>query len=262
MGLALVVALLVVGQQAQAPPADIEAIRQFLLTARIVHVKTLSKGVTRPRRMTLTDGTLTHDAIFQSVNENKPVERFSSGRVELGFRDSWHFNIAAFELARLVGLDDMVPPCVERTIQGERGSLCWWVTWKWDEQMRVKEKLRPPDPIRWQQQWDVMRVFRELVEDTDRNQTNMLITEEWKVWMVDFSRAFRTSRKLTAPAQLRRCPRALLERLRALDDDAVRAAIAGHTQPAEVAAVLARRRLIVEHFDTLVAEKGAGLVLF
>ena len=113
-----------------------------------MHIKTLSKGVTRPRRVTLTDGTLTHDAVFQIVNETKPVERFSTGRVELDFRDSWHFNIAAFELARLIGLDDMVPACVERIIQSERGSLCWWVTWKWDEQMRVKEKLRPPDPVR------------------------------------------------------------------------------------------------------------------
>ena len=174
--------------------------------------------------MTLTDGTLTHDAIFQNVNENKPVERFATGRVELDFRDSWHFNIAAFELARLVGLDDMVPPCVERAIQGERGSLCWWVTWKWDEQMRVEEKLRPPDPVRWQQQWDVMRVFRELVQDTDRNQTNMLITEDWKVWMVDFSArvpdlAQADRRRNSSAAVPGRCWSASAT----LDDDAVRA---------------------------------------
>ncbi len=100
----------------------------------------------------------------------------------------------------------MVPPCVERVIQNERGSLCWWVTWKWDEQMRVEQKLRPPDTVDWQRQWDVMRVFRELVDDTDRNQTNMLITEDWRVWMVDFSRAFRKTQALRAPEQLRQLP--------------------------------------------------------
>ena len=166
---------------------------------RSVKIKTLSKGVTRPRRVTLTDGTLTHDAVFQTVDESKGIERFPTGRVEIDFRDSWHFNIAAFELARAIGLDGMVPPCVARIIQSERGSLCWWVIWKWDEQMRVDEKIRPPDTVDWQQQWDVMRVFRELVDDTDRNQTNMLITEDWRVWMVDFTRAFRKTNALRAP---------------------------------------------------------------
>ena len=209
-----VLLLLTLAQAAPAPPAARHSTRrlprQFLLTAKVTKIKTLSKGVTRPRRVTLTDGTLTHDAVFQSVDESKGIERFPTGRVELDFRDSWHFNIAAFELARAVGLEGMVPPCVSRIIQSERGSLCWWVTWKWDEQMRVAEKIRPPDTVDWQQQWDVMRVFRELVDDTDRNQTNMLITEDWKVWMVDFTRAFRKTHELRASrsscgAARRRC---------------------------------------------------------
>jgi len=264
VGLA-VFTLLTLGQAAQtAPPVSLDhaATQQFLLTAKIVKIKTLSKGVTKPRRVTLTDGTLTHDAVFQSIDESKRVERFPSGRVELDFRDSWHFNVAAFEMARAVGLDYMVPACVARIIQSERGSLCWWVTWKWDEQMRVAEKIRPPDTIDWQRQWDVMRVFRELVDDTDRNQTNMLITEDWRVWMVDFSRAFRKTHVLRAPEQLRHCPKTLLDRLRALDEPTVRAAAGEHLRPGEIEALLIRRRLIVEHFDALIAEKGAAAVLF
>lgn len=262
-----VLALLMLGQAAApvaapAPSLDHAATREFLLKGKVVSVKTLSTGVTRPRRVTLTDGTLTHDAVFQHVEEVKAVERFPTGRVELDFRDSWQFNIAAFELARAVGLDDRVPACVERIIQGDRGSLCWWVTWKWDEQMRVQQKLRPPDTIDWQRQWDVMRVFRELVDDTDRNQTNMLITEDWRVWMVDFSRAFRKTHALRAAAQLRQCPRTLLERLRALDEPTVRGAVGKYLRPGEIEAVLVRRRLIVEHFDALIAEKGVDTVLF
>ena len=256
-------ASLIAAGQAPAPMAPApDAARDLLLTGRVVRVKTLSKGVTRPRRVTLTSGSATFDAVFQSVDEAKPIERFAGGRVELDFRDSFHFNIAAWELSRLVGLDAMVPVCVERMLQSERGSLCWWVNWKWDEQMRVKAKLRPPDPVAWQRQWDAMRVFRELVDDTDRNQTNMLITEDWRLWMVDFSRAFRKSRSLRKPDQLKRCPRVLLERLRALDAGAVRAAIGDRLRPVEVEAVLARRDLIVAHFDALVAEQGADLVLF
>ena len=247
---------------APAAPLDLAAAQEFLLTAKITKIKTLSKGVTRPRRVTLTNGTLTHDAVFQIVDESKGIERFPTGRVEIDFRDSWHFNIAAFELARAIGLEGMVPPCVSRIIQSERGSLCWWVIWKWDEQMRVAEKIRPPDTVDWQKQWDVMRVFRELVDDTDRNQTNMLITEDWKVWMVDFSRAFRKTDKLRAPEQLRRCPKTLLERIRTLDEPTVRAAVGDHLRPGEIDALLIRRRLIVEHFDALVAAQGADAVLF
>jgi hypothetical protein len=260
-----VLAILTLAQAAPAAPAaplDQAAAKVFLLTAKVTKVKTLSKGVTRPRRVTLTNGTLTQDAVFQSIDEFKGVERFPTGRVELDFRDSWHFNIAAFELARAVGLDGMVPPCVSRMIQSERGSLCWWVTWKWDEQMRVAEKIRPPDTVEWQKQWDVMRVFRELVDDTDRNQTNMLITEDWKVWMVDFTRAFRKTHALRKPEELRRCPKTLLERIRTLEDATVREAAGEHLRPGEIEAVLIRRKLIVEHFDKLVAEKGADAVLF
>ena len=35
----------------------------------------------------------------------RPVQRFASGRIELDFRDSWRFNIAAYEMAKLVGLE-------------------------------------------------------------------------------------------------------------------------------------------------------------
>lgn len=264
MTCSVAVVLLVLALTQAAPTATLDhaATLQFLSTAKITAIKTLSKGVTRPRRVTLTNGTLTHDAVFQTINETKAIERFPGGRVELDFRDSWHFNIAAYELARAVGLDTMVPACVERIIQSERGSLCWWVTWKWDEMMRVQQKLRPPDTVSWQRQWDVSRVFRELVDDTDRNQTNMLITEDWRLWMVDFSRAFRKTHALRAPAQLRQSTRTLLERIRSLDEATVRAAVGSHLRPAEIEAVMVRRRLIVEHFDALIAQKGADAVLF
>ena len=253
---------LVVLAQGPAHAPDVDAVREFLLSGRVVTMKTLSKGVTRPRRVTLRTDAMTGDAVFQSIDEAKAVERFTGGRLEMDFRDSYHFNIAAWELARLVGLEAMVPPCVERAIRSEKGSLCWWVPWKWDEQMRVDQKLRPPDPVRWQRQWDAMRVFRELVDDTDRNQTNMLISEDWHLWMVDFSRAFRKSAKLRKPEELRRCPEAVLARLRSLDDSAVKEAVGGHLMPAELTAVLKRRDALVAHFEAEIAARGVASVLF
>ena len=83
-----------------AAPLTVEQQKAFLSTARIKGGKSTSKGVTRPSRLTLTDGTLTHDAAFQVVDERKAVAR-STTRTEIDFRDYWGYNIAAHELACL-----------------------------------------------------------------------------------------------------------------------------------------------------------------
>src|SRR5262245_10582890 len=88
-----------------ATPSKAE-IKQFLLTAKIVKHKDLPKGVTRPVRLTLTDGTLTHDAAFSTVQEQKAIMQFGSGRTELNFVDSYEYNIAAYRVAELLGLDE------------------------------------------------------------------------------------------------------------------------------------------------------------
>ena len=48
------------------PTLTKEQIEQFLLTAKVVKSERSKKGITNPWRLTLTDGTVTHDASFQS----------------------------------------------------------------------------------------------------------------------------------------------------------------------------------------------------
>jgi recombination DNA repair RAD52 pathway protein len=48
---------------------------QFLLTAKVVTSQEVNKGITNILRLTLTDGTLTHDAHFQSVDRHKACEK-------------------------------------------------------------------------------------------------------------------------------------------------------------------------------------------
>ena len=62
-----------------------------------------------------------------------------------------------------------------------------------------------------------MRVFSALVRDTDRNLTNVLVSPEWKVIMIDFSRAFRMQPELQHVSDLGRIDRRLLARLESLD---------------------------------------------
>jgi hypothetical protein len=268
-GLAVVLlaltALLPAESSAQAPAerAELTALEKahFLRTARIVASRGLPKGITRPVRVTLTDGQLTHDAAFSSIEERVAIMRFKSGRTELDFVDSYQYSIAAYRLAELLGLDDMMPVTVEREWDGRKGALSWWIHAKWDEQERLKQKAQPPDRIAWTRQLCRMRVFAQLVADTDRNLGNVLIGEDWRLWMIDFTRAFRRTHDLPNPAHLTRCDRELLARLRALSRGQVEEATAPYLGGAEIEALLARRDLIVGRFDQLVAERGETTVL-
>jgi hypothetical protein len=239
-----------------------EQMRDYLATAKILKGKQTPRGVTRPSRVTLSDGTLTHDGAFSSVDERKSIERFASGKVELDFVDSYKYTLAAYRVAELVGLDHMMPVHVEREWQGDKGALSWWIDAVMDEGDRLKKKVQPPRPEEWNQQMYRMRVFAQLVADSDRNVGNLLIDAEWKAWMIDFTRAFRRSKTVLAPADLAKCDRELLQKLRTLTAEQVAAATKPYVGPPEIAALMARRDQIVGIFDKLVAEKGESQVLY
>jgi hypothetical protein len=236
--------------------------KDFLLHAKVVASKQSGKGVTHPWKLTLSDGTITHDASFQPVDEHAYEKRFADGTTELNFVDSYHFNIAGSELARMLGLGDIVPPYVERRWNGQTGSLSWWVPWKWDEVMRQQQGLRPPDVDAWNKQMFKIRVFDALIYDTDINLTNVLVTEDWKLWRIDFTRAFRMQTSLLDPRDLVMCDRQLLQKLKELDFDSVYGRTQPHLNKGQVKALLARRDKIVATFQNLIARKGEGAVLY
>jgi hypothetical protein len=239
-----------------------DQIKVFLQTAKVINKKPSSKGVTHPWRLTLSDGTITHDASFQAIDEHKPEMKLESGKVEFGFVDSYKYNIAAYQLSELIGLDDMLPVYVERKWEGKTGSLSWWLPAKMDEADRVKKKIAAPDADKWNRQMYRIRVFDELVYDTDPNLTNVLIGEDWTVWRIDFSRAFRTSKDLDEPKNLVKCDRQLFEKLKTLKADELAEKTKRYLTKAEVNGVMARRDKIVATFQTLIAEKGEKEVLY
>jgi hypothetical protein len=236
--------------------------KEFLLKANVIGSKQLGTGVTHPWQLTLSDGTLTHDAEFKDVDEHKTNMEFSTGRTEMNFKDTYHFDIAGYELAKLLGLDDMVPVAVERKWKGNWGAFEWWIPKKWMENQRLKEGAHPPDPDAWNKQMYKIRVFDQLIYDTDPNLTNVLITEDWKIWRIDFTRAFRLYHDLLNPKDLGMCDRHLLEKLRQLDYDQVLAATKPHLNKSEVQGVMKRRDKIVAYFEKLIAQKGENAVLY
>jgi hypothetical protein len=262
----LAVAGLAVLVKAQSPTVEPnfteDQQREFLLKAKIINSRQIGRGVTSPWRLTLSDGTVTHDAAFQNVDVRQSQMDFRQGPSEIGFRDFYAYNIAAYELAKLLGLSDMVPVTVERKWKGQAGALSWWVPWKWDEEMRQKQNLQPPHAEAWNNQVDKVRVFIQLIFDTDRNAGNLLITEDWKLWIIDFTRAFRLHKTLRNPEQLQRCDRQLWENLHKLNAKELMEKTAPQLSKGEVQALLARRDAMVDCFQRLIQRKGESAVLY
>jgi len=246
---------------ADEPTLTKEQTKQFLLAAKVIDSRPASKGVTHTWRLTLTDGTLTHDANFQPIDEHKSEMKLASG-TELNFVDSYKYNIAAYALAELLGMDDMVPVYVERKWKGQTGSMSLYLPSKMDEAERHKQKLSPPDADAWNNQMYKIRVFDQLISDSDPNLTNVLIGENWKIWRIDFSRAFRLNKEPKDPKDLVRCDRQLLEKLKALDGSALTEKTYHYLTKDEMKAVMARRDKIVAQFQKMIAEKGENEVLY
>ena len=64
-----------------------------------------------------------------------------------------------------------------------------------------------------------VRVFDQLIYNTDRNLGNLVIDKQWRMWMIDHTRAFRIATSLKNDKDLVMCDRKLLASLRKLDED-------------------------------------------
>jgi hypothetical protein len=234
------------------PDVDIE---RFLLEARIVKTRSAGKGITGSIRATLTDGTITHDAQIQTIDEAKREFRSMEG-VEFNFRDSWTFNVAAYRIDRMLDLR-FVPVSIERRWRSTSGAFTWWVDdVQMDEGDRLKKGLTSPDPRGWNEEMQLVRLFDQLIYNIDRNVGNLLITTDWSIWAIDHTRAFRTHDTLKMPANVARCDRKIFERLKRLNSADLRRQLSPYLNSFEINTMLKRRDAIV----ALIEKRGeAGL---
>ena len=250
------------------PFGSYQEVEVFLRTAQVISSERIGEGITNPRKVLLEkDGVRMH-AIFRDVHEESPKREFSDG-IKFFFRDQAVFECAAYELAKLLGLDN-IPPAVARKItiggRSQMGALQAWIEKAMNQRAMEKEKIEPPSAgigqWRWLMQWQVIHFFDNLIYNEDRNQGNVLITPDWSLWMIDHTRAFRRWKTLLYPDKIRYCDRNLFEKLQKLDDVVVRERLKDFLNPAEINGLLERRRLLVEHIQKLIAEYGSGDVLF
>jgi hypothetical protein len=234
---------------------------QFLMKANVLRTKGLSMGVTNSLKAYMSDGTTEHDAHIQSIDEYKARFEGTNGS-EINFRDTYKFNVAAYRLAKMLNLN-MVPPSVERKVAGKTSAITWWVD---DAAMteldRRKHKHEAPDRNSWNKQMNTVTVFDELIYNVDRNLGNLVITKDWNIWMIDHTRAFRMHKSCPKLAGLKQIDRNLLDNLRNLTREMLKEQLGDYLRSPEIDAVLARRDLIVKHFEDRVAQSGAATVLY
>lgn len=249
--------------QAENAPVSLsrEQKEEFLVSAPILRIRRIPEGFTRPFRATLGKGPLTHDAKIQTIDQFKSIHQMPTGR-EANFIDSYKHNIAAYRLDKLLDLG-MVPVTVGRKVRRKAASVTWWVD---DvlmvEKERVRKKIRPPNAQNWNEQLYAVRIFDELIFNMDRNLGNLVITKDWKVWMIDHTRAFRFHKKLRNSKNLVKCDRQLLAALRGLAYESLAKELSAYLNKAQIRALVARRDRIVKFFDRAIEQKGEDAVVY
>jgi hypothetical protein len=245
--------------------AEWEKWEEFLETAEVQKSEQMqgSVAVTSPWVLTLALGDVTHRALWKNAQ----------GRMG-GYWEGWQYEIAAYRLDRLLGLG-MVPPTVERRFRGDRGSCQYWVEDTITLKEREKKKLKLPSYRigYWNRALYLQRFWDNLIANEDRHQNQILITSDWRMVLIDHCRSFRTSGKFLksliyserspqGPKLMSELPRALVDKVKKLDFEAIKGVVGEYLTADEINAVLVRRDLILKDIDKLIRINGEDKVLY
>jgi hypothetical protein len=249
-------------QQAPAKPpclgkfATYEEAEEFLRTAKIIKSKGVPVGVTLPQKITLEKDGRQETAVFKAIDVRKTgVTPLGTGP-EVDFKDSWKFEIGAYELNKMLDMN-VIPPVVERTHATQKGSLQLWIDGCMTELERTKKKIQPPGPMSWRQQIFKVRVFDNLIYNIDRNLGNLLITPDWQLIMIDHTRCFKSLGELRAPKDLTFFSKSLMESLKGLNKKDLEERCGKYLTGMEISSMLERRDKILAMYQKIADTPGA-----
>ncbi len=245
------------------PSQDHVTIQEMMRSARVLSQKKVERGIAEVEKLVLEHETIQFHATFRSVDvtARKSAPR-GIERPRKKYRDAAIFEKAAYELSELLGID-RVPPVVERSIDGQNGTVQIWMEGIRPEDVLIQgNQLRPPDVVRWMQQKQIMYVFDNLIANSDRNQGNLLIDRSWNIWFIDHTRAFKRSSTLIYRDKLTQCERQLWKSLREIDEETLRQRLDGLLESQEISKLLTRRRTLIRHIQSLIRKNGEEAVLF
>ena len=237
----------------------LEAKEHALRTAKIIKSKRLGTGITNPLKLTMQDGDTQFYAVFKDIHVRKPGMTKLKDGVEIDFKDSWQFDVAAYELDKLLGLN-MIPVTIERRYEGQNGAMVWWIENAMTEGQRKEKGLNPPDVEAWNQTLYKVRLFDNLIYNIDRNLGNLLISPEWKVLMIDHSRCFKSVENLKAQKDLARFSLSFIQALKKLDEAQVSQQVGKYLTNYEIRSMMKRRDAIVQQFEKVRASLGDSVL--
>lgn len=237
-----------------------DEIIEFLRTAGIESEADIPTGITNPRQVVLEKDGVRMRAVLRDYEETF-TERRIEGTFYARLRDSYVFDVPAYAMSRLLGLDN-VPPVVFRRRGEQRVSLQIWVEGATMERDRMEQGLRPPSTQFHRQQIQNMWVFDSIIGNIDRHTGNRMADDDGDIWLIDHSRSFlRSDRHMRYLERITACERRLFERIKTLTKeelDEITAPLTG----SEVDWILRRRDKVVAHIENLIETRGEGAVLF
>jgi hypothetical protein len=245
--------------------AQRERIEGILKSGDITKAQEIGEGVTKPWRLYLKGD----DEEISGCWKNPEG-------VQKGYLEGWQFEIAAYQMDKLLGLD-MIPPTVERGFEGKKGSLQFWITSEFSLLDVMEQGIPLPNKMPEAEVFNrgkyLTRAFDSLIANDDRTQQNIRYTKDWRTILIDHSRAFRSSKKyckrllygqngMKEKQLFRQLPRSFVERVRALNFENIKNAVGPYLKEEEINAVLARKKLLLEEIEEMIKANGEKNVLY
>ena len=233
----------------------------YFLAANVDSFKEITSGINTPYKLRMELDGLRVNVIFRNVYEEKHrAGTPASMKTMPEERDSYDFEVAAYKLSRLLGIDN-VPPACEYEWRGQKGSVQLWVENATPESVRIQRKEAPADAASWHLQRNRMKVFDNLIYNYDRNHGNMLLDARGKLWFIDHTRSFKKTAKLETKDDIVVVDRELWRRLQDLDPNEVKRTLDPHLNYLEMQGLLKRHQLLLRHVEGLIDERGENQVL-
>ena len=220
-------------------------IEEYLKTAPVVRFEDTKRGVTRPRRGYFPPGGLVESMVWKVLPPG----------MSRGYFESYKSEIAAYQIDQMLGLD-MVPPKVERRLNGDVGVAVMWVgSTRSFADLGGVPTAPPVHAEAWNRRIVRAKMFQNLIGDIDPNLGNWLVDSAWNLIIVDHSRSLTSQKKLVHKMQ--RIDAELWDRMNGLTAEALTTAVGMWIDDGAVRAVLDRRDMMRTQIDKLVRDKGA-----
>lgn len=201
--------------------------------------------------------------VFRTIDDSTRVPPSGdSRRSTVRYRDAAVFESAAYELADLLGIG-RVPPATERRVDERFGTVQIWLEGTLSQaDLDQRDQLHPPDLERWARQLQILLVFDNLIANTGRNPSNVLVDAGWNMWFTDHTHAFRQVSKLLFKEDQVGCERQLWAALNEIDDEAIQQRLEPYLEAREISELLLRRTKLVQHLKKLIKKRGEDAVIF